>query len=369
MGKACHIYSAAPGGPRGRGGKDENFIRSAANGLWCCAYHSDLIDKDKGDGYSAATLFAWKKLAEARIKKLMDHAPSPLGWVESIGFDEFFGRVNPPKIKLSRNTLLWGENASGKTVLLELAATVTNSRYGWRFVEQVVSNLGSNTEPSVQGKVCYSTVDMPDKVLQLVVRGDEIAREENGMVCLLPPGDIEILHLQEKDLDFYKRDVDHVRMLMRALNVDKSALLALMRISDKPLLPGCSRLCFSGKYDEQDNAIYELEFKIQGRDFYVPFYRLGGSEKVCMIIDLLIIKAREVAKQRLTLLLIDSAISNFDGANFQKLLIALTKENFQSIVVVSTVVEEDILERDSQGGMKLVQLDYLEPWRLAQLFA
>lgn len=368
MGKACHIYSAAPGGPRGRGGKDENFIRSAANGLWCCAYHGDLIDKDKGDGYSAATLFSWKKLAEARIKKLMDHVPSPLGWVESVGFNEFFGRDYPPQINLSRNTLLWGENGSGKTVLMELAATVTNSRYAWRFLEPADAASGKKIRAAgVKGTVSYSTVDVPDKVVHIEVCGDEIARAENGVVCLLPPGDIEIIHLRAQDLELHSRDVDHEQMLMRALNVDKSALLALTRISEKPLLPGRSRLRFTKKYDDEEEAIYELEFQILGRDFYVPFSRLAGSEQVRLVIDLLIVKAREVAKQRLTLLLIDSSIAGLDGANFKRLLTALAMEDFQSVVVVSNIVEEDILERDSTGKMKLAQLDYLEPWRLALL--
>ena len=132
-------------------------------------------------------------------------------------------------------------------------------------------------------------------------------------------------------------------------------------------MPGRSRLRSTGKFDDKDEAIYELEFEILGRDFYVPFYRLAGSEQVRFVTDLLIIKAREVAKQRLTLLLVDSSIAGLDGANFQRLLTALAKEDFQSVVVVSNVVEEDILERDSTGKIKLAQLDYLEPWRLAQL--
>lgn len=47
MGIACHIFSAAENGPRGRGGKDADFIRSAENGIWCCAAHAALIDITK----------------------------------------------------------------------------------------------------------------------------------------------------------------------------------------------------------------------------------------------------------------------------------------------------------------------------------
>ncbi|MCP4119332.1 MAG: hypothetical protein GY737_28840 [Desulfobacteraceae bacterium] len=49
MGVACHIYSAAENGPRGRGGKRAEFISSDKNGIWCCQYHASLIDKNKGE--------------------------------------------------------------------------------------------------------------------------------------------------------------------------------------------------------------------------------------------------------------------------------------------------------------------------------
>ena len=130
MGVACHIYSAAKDGPRGQGGKYKEFIESAENGIWCCQYHAAIIDKKKGVDYPASTLFAWKKLAEARVRKQMSDIPSPLGWVESIEFlTPHAHGFATPKILLSRYTILTGGNGRGKTALLEAAAAICNSKY------------------------------------------------------------------------------------------------------------------------------------------------------------------------------------------------------------------------------------------------
>ncbi|MDC3876782.1 hypothetical protein KGZ23_34635, partial [Pseudomonas aeruginosa] len=51
MGVACHIYSAAEDGPRGRGGQTDAFIGSEKNGIWCCSAHASLIDKKKGNEF------------------------------------------------------------------------------------------------------------------------------------------------------------------------------------------------------------------------------------------------------------------------------------------------------------------------------
>ena len=72
MGVACHIYSASENGPRGQGNKNSEFLGSEENGIWCCQYHANLIDKNNGVDYPVSTLFMWKKLAEARVLKEMN---------------------------------------------------------------------------------------------------------------------------------------------------------------------------------------------------------------------------------------------------------------------------------------------------------
>lgn len=376
MGMACHIYSAAPGGPRGQGGKDASFISSAENGIWCCHQHGTLIDKLQGKDYSAKTLFAWKKLAEARVIKRMNDIPSPLGWVESIEFIEFGEREGLPKAELSRNTLLWGLNGSGKSVLMELAASVSNGRYAKRFTGgQIRLPSGGYEDAIFQGEILYSTVDTHNKNIRITVHGNEVERAENGIVGLLPPGDIEVIFFAEKDLRRAKNE-DDVQLMMRVLNVDETALFALARMGTKTLLPGVFRFEQGEEIDEFDEICkrerddgepyIELKFKHEKRDFYISFDQLSSSEKMRLVNDLLINKAREVAKQRLTLLLVDNTVGALDSVNFENLLRTLENEQFQSMVTVSSVVEETIISK-VEGKNKLRELEYLKSWRLVDL--
>lgn len=372
MGTACHIFSAAENGPRGRGGKDAKFISGAENGIWCCNYHGSLIDKAKGKDYSAETLFAWKKLAEARVTKLLNDAPSPLGWVESIAFTEFASSKKLPRISLSRYTLLTGRNESGKSVLMEIAAAVSNAKFGERFMGTKIRKTDGTAElAAFSAEVLYSTVDYHDKKITIIIRNDVLTRMENQVPSLLPPGDIEIILISENSFHKQKHE-DDVDFMMRVLNVDKTALFALAKIGTKTIMPGTIEFIAATDSDDEGNSFpvekengdpyIELLFTKTG-SHPVSFNGLSGSEHKRLIIDMFVSKAREVCKQRLTLLLIDDVVWNFDKSNFANLLTKLSQEDFQSVVTLPSARNKDVLA-ETDEKLSLQELDYLTPWRL-----
>jgi hypothetical protein len=374
MGQACHIYSASPKGPRGRGQKNEEFISSEKNGLWCCQYHAALIDKNKGLDYPAETLFSWKNLAEARTLKQMNDIPSPLGWVESIEFTEFPYMKVLPKLTLSKNTLMWGKHGSGKTILLEIAASISNSRFADRFIsKEIKNNDDSNSNLKFAAKVIYSTVDTYSKEIQLKIKGPKLVRKEGMMTNLLPQGDIEVIYCswQDEKKHTYEDDID---FLMRVLNIDRSAFFALAEMGTSTIFPGEIKIVQAELEDEEGNCslqfkedgspFYELEFRLESRAFFISFSMLSGSEQGRLVIDLLINKAREISKQRLTLLLIESLSMSFDESNLKRLLNALKNEEFQSVVSIPPAREENIIE-NTDDGFKLKSLEFLSGWQLS----
>ena len=376
MGVAAHIYSAAEDGPRGWGGKDEEFIGSEANGFWCCQYHSVLIDKNKGRDYPALLLFTWKALAEARVRKQMNDLPSPLGWVSSVEFDEFPKHLKLPKIELSRSTLVSAENGAGKSALMQIAASITDARHAERFI------LSSGLAPAdglqrnrFSSRVTYTTVDTLSKVVRLEIADGTLIRWIGTQLCLLPPGDIEVIYCSAESLKKLEHE-DDLDFLMRVLNIDKSALIALLRASNGVLMPG--NFHFSQADDDSDNEADEpttkkvkvdgrpymkITFKKRGHDFSVSYCGLSGSEKGRLLLDLFISKAREVSMQRLTLFMAEDLPASLDKDNFAKLLSVLADEPFQSLLSLPPAQKKAVLDLSS-GTVSLKEADHLRGWTL-----
>ena len=59
-GVACHIFSAAAGGPRGQGTLGSDQLRDIENALWLCANHARIIDANRGTDYPPELLFSYK---------------------------------------------------------------------------------------------------------------------------------------------------------------------------------------------------------------------------------------------------------------------------------------------------------------------
>ncbi|WP_131546531.1 hypothetical protein [Pectobacterium brasiliense] len=374
MGVACHIYSAAEDGPRGWGEKDADFISSEQNGLWCCAYHASLIDKSNGKDYSTGTLFAWKELAEARTRKQMNDTPSPSGWVDKIAVEKFSNNSIKPKITLSRWTLIYGNHGVGKTALLEFAASVSNSKYADRFM--------NNNDEIFESTINYSTADSFDKTIVVKIFNKNFTRVENNRDCLLPPGDLEVIYCDIDDISPQEHE-DHIGLMQRVLNVDKAALMSLCSIGTKTLMAGEIKFEQGVEYFESESSDEEYEYiskpklKLDESPFYeihfqpreskvnafISYNRLATSERARLMLDLQITKARETAKQRLTLLIVEGLALNFDEYNFKKLLKTLENENFQTIVSIPQNLKTIIID-ENEETLDLQNYEYLKNWRL-----
>lgn len=229
----------------------------------------------------------------------------------------------------------------------------------------------------IEAKTIYSTVDDFSKEVHIVADNFIIRRRVGNAPCLLPPGDIEVIFISEDD-SRKREGEDDIRFLMRALNVDLSVLRELIEIGQADFFDGKLHLQVEMEEDEYGNIkarcdeygdeFYELVLTRtrSGKNFDVSYNGLSTSEQGRLLLALAITKAREVAKQRLTLLIVECLAINFDENNFKKLLTALHAEDFQVLITIPPIREETIIEVDA-GENKLKDLDYLRDWTLREL--
>jgi hypothetical protein len=122
-GTACHIYSAAPSGPRGTGGLTFEQLQLASNGIWLCADHGRLIDTNQGRRYPAQLLRGWRQLHEAYLAHEMRGLVPPHGLITEITIHQGLGALATRSVSLAMLNVVVGDNNTGKSILLDLIAS------------------------------------------------------------------------------------------------------------------------------------------------------------------------------------------------------------------------------------------------------
>ncbi|MGN9889812.1 hypothetical protein [Micromonospora sp. L31] len=109
-----------------QGGLSEAERSEPENGIWCCAAHGKSIDSDDGRIFSAVQLRAWKRLHEARkAAEVNGGALNHVGLVESISVNSSpVASLEGRTFELGMRNIFTGPNASGKSVLTRLIASV-----------------------------------------------------------------------------------------------------------------------------------------------------------------------------------------------------------------------------------------------------
>jgi energy-coupling factor transporter ATP-binding protein EcfA2 len=301
----------------------------------------------------------------------MNDLPSPLGWVELIEMDSCRLFKSMPKLKLSRFTLVCGMEGSGKSLLFEMAASISNSQYGERLI-----NLSNSSH--TKGTITYSTVDHHEIKLRLDFSNSNLHRYHNNTLLNIPPSDIEIIYYPSQIRGRFTEE-DDLLFLMRILAVDKSALKTMCSdLGSNTLIKGEFYFEQSKSQDEDNGTetsdvngdgtpLLKLICKLDGRDFSLPFNSLSQSEKLRIVMSFFIIKAREISKHKLTLLILETDSINFDEKNFKKLLNVLLEQPFQVVLNVPNARYTNVIDVDELGNPSLKSHDYLERWSLARV--
>lgn len=105
-GRAAHITAAAENGPRYDPDLTPTERKSADNGIWLCADCADMIDKNKGAGFSCELIRSWKARAEQEVSNasLLRATAARPAWLDKLRTPHY---VNVPRVlHLSEATAL-----------------------------------------------------------------------------------------------------------------------------------------------------------------------------------------------------------------------------------------------------------------------
>ena len=140
-GVAAHIYSAAPGGPRGQGGLNLDELAQPENCIWLCSDHSTLVDNNRGTAFPPEVLLSYKALQEARVVREVQGLYSPIGWIHQLTLLDNPLFVSGQTVRFAKLNLVFGDNATGKTALTEWLAGCFATEFLGRWVRNSTSAI------------------------------------------------------------------------------------------------------------------------------------------------------------------------------------------------------------------------------------
>ena len=333
-GVACHIFSAAPTGPRGQGGLTSDELAGINNAIWLCANHARVIDANQGTDYSPECLWKFKTDHESLIAS--EHRGVALGFqIQSVTIEQSPVFTKDATIHLARTTVVSGGNGSGKTALCEWLAGSGDIR--------LLKRWSPLTRPIRDTRVRFDAV-MP-RPMNWIVRvfgASDIKFEMNGQA--VPRLNLAFEFVYASACPRWMPDETTSSYLARWLHTDPAHI---NNVVQSLALRGGFHV-HNPRFVTQENH-EALLLDIDGTISGLNFRALSSGEKIQVAIEFAVEFARLAAEQKPTVLLID-CMQGLDQANFQDYLefLANPREQFQTIIT-ALPGKTDRLDTDIDG--------------------
>lgn len=327
-GTACHIFSAAKKGPRGRGGLTDEQLSAPENGVWACATHGRLIDTNSGGAFPARLLHLWRDLQEAQIKRERDGQDTPLGWLDKIKIQNSALFQPDATLTFGRLTLIQG-SMLGKTALCDWIAASLGARLPNRWVKNSAPVLSTLTAFAPHRRV----IDAEITGSGLVAKIDGVARAEI-------PATISCLYVRQGSRN-WSDEVDDDELLGSLFSVDASVIRRLLPDIQRNGSIGWRGLGFHHEYrflgyDKDDNELYsktDQEWVLRdGGPNGQTMRTFSGSEAASLLVELGAALARDRSNTAPAILILDGSEWPFDDAGMDELGEYLASQPFQTVL-------------------------------------
>lgn len=361
IGVAAHIYSAAPKGPRGRGGKSDAELAGIENGFWSCAIHGREIDTNQGRAYSAEELFSWKRLREeqARNERSGLNISAP-GWLDRITIPESPLFRPGSSLVLGKATALSG-GSFGKTALLEWMAAATGSAIieRWRAYDPF---------ESIRLDLMYHAPQ--SHRLEFQIGKHDTRYLLDNQAIYEPPHDLRMVHLKEEGRRAahpWGEKIDDITALSRVLDIEPESLRRLVDDVNRNAFIGIGQLTFKTvTWDEygvpdRTDSYNELRLVVEENGFAQSYRSLSGSESDRVHLEIAAARARQFAKSGAAILLYEIDGTSFDSTQFSGVTNALLKQPFQTLMVSNA-------QQPDRASWRLVEIRRAHPNDKASFF-
>lgn len=342
IGVACHIYSAAPGGPRGQNGLSEDQLASVENGIWLCSDHAALIDKGNGVDYPAAKLQAYKGLQEAKAARELNGLGYPVHWIEQLTIQSNPLFAPGSVVRFGKVTVIAGSNMVGKSALCDWLAGFGNQQSLWRWLPC----NGRVTELDLE--LDYHQPEQVRVRMHIPASG-QLGFSVDGQPGPVQPMRLNFVHLHEEWSREDGQAADDLALLCRFLEVDPLHLPNLFPLIDSDGLGYARNLKFDTVNDDDEKGGRAktrkvLHADVRGTAKGLPFRGLSHGEQQYVLIELAVALARYTARFAPTMLLLDGGMHRFGDERLEAILTALAdrKIQFQTVIVLPRGPEESV---------------------------
>jgi hypothetical protein len=350
-GKASHIFSAAKRGPRGQGNLIVEELRSAANGIWLCSEHAHQVDTNDGRDYPPPVLLGWKAAHEFRIAREHGAMLYPFGWVESLHIIDAPVFKPDQRIVLANANVVVGDNAVGKTTICEWLSSLKDS--------SKLSRWGAypSWTRRTYGDV-HVAIDLraPDRQhVRLDIQGGRSTFTLEKQKFPFCPIAYEV-SIVAKERRFFNPEEGDQAFLAKCLQMDEIGVQALAdHITQSPgiFLKGVEwREAEDDENGGHGNRLRYL-YCVLPNGHRRPLRHLSSSETGAALVDLAIARAKILAMNRPTLLIVEAGSLSMSEKFLSLFLNELSSPGmpFQSMVV-STELEDNAV----WGGWQVIRL-------------
>ncbi|HCA3406592.1 TPA: hypothetical protein MO340_000267 [Salmonella enterica subsp. salamae serovar 35:g,m,s,t:-] len=199
-GVASHIYAAAPGGRRYRSDMTSEERSDITNGIWLCATHSVMIDRDEVT-FTPEVLFQMKKEHELKIQREHSNLPGETDTKSELfrlGFQLIFTgellSVEPTKWNIKLNEYISGNKFDILNVI-DYFDNLTNE--GKCIISESLSDARLLTSPprmvfTSTGLILELKVSPRTKRISGSTLGSDLALDDTGDL-LIENGDLKII--------------------------------------------------------------------------------------------------------------------------------------------------------------------------------